>query len=211
MYRCSFKIKHKNCYETKLSEEFPEHYIAVIDIQSKNKAQKQYFYSITGEPTAFNKIITYLQTTKHYTYIKEAERTKKQLLLHVELNQLGYVQNLLQRHHSFLIDIHTVYGGYEYWDIGTTNKKNIQHLLKDLRTIGDVNVIYLGEITFAQKLLSEQQKKIFTYAYKNGYYELPRKLTIATIAKHLKLNPSTVGEHLMKAENKLILFAAKRI
>ena len=77
--------------------------------------------------------------------------------------------------------------------------------------MGDIKVLYISEVEFAHTLLSKQQKKIFMHAYQQGYYEIPRKTTIAKIAQMLKLNHATVGEHLLKAENKLIISMAKRL
>ena len=77
--------------------------------------------------------------------------------------------------------------------------------------MGELKVLHIGEVEFAHSLLSKQQKKVFLYAHEQGYYEIPRKTTVAKIAKALKLNASTVGEHLLRAENKLMNSMATRI
>ncbi len=211
MFKFSFKIKHKNCSETVLSRRFPQHHIAVIDIQSKNQRQKQYFYYITGNEKQFDKIIAFLKKSHAYKLCKEVERSKDTLLLLVMLDQKSYVQNLIQKYHGFFLEHHTVYGGYEYWHIGLLDKKAIPIIMKEIKKIGEMKVLYIGEVDFGHTLLSKQQKKIFKYAFEQGYYEIPRKLTIEQIAKALKLNHATVGEHLQKAENKLINTMARRV
>ena len=77
--------------------------------------------------------------------------------------------------------------------------------------MGELKVLYIGEVEFAHSLLPKQQKKVFIHAYQHGYYEIPRRTTVAKIAKALKLNPSTIGEHLLKAENKLIKSTVPRL
>lgn len=77
--------------------------------------------------------------------------------------------------------------------------------------MGKLKVLYIGEVEFANALLSKQQKKIFDYAYQMGYYEIPRKITISKIAKALNLKHATAGEHLIKAENKMIKAMAKKL
>ena len=52
--------------------------------------------------------------------------------------------------------------------------------------------------------LTDQQRKALTLAYSSGYYELPRKVNLESLAKRQKLNKSTFAEHLLKAENYLI-------
>lgn len=211
MYRFSFKIQHRDCSETGLSIAFPKHHITVFDIQSKNPTEKQYFYHITGNPRDFDAIIVYLHGSKTYKVTKEIERTKDTLLLLVVLKQPRFIQNIIQQHHGFFIDLHTVHGGHEYWHVGAADKNAIRIMQEEIRKVGEMKTLYLGKVDFGHTLLSQQQKRVFSHAFEWGYYEQPRKTTIAKIAKALKLNPATVGEHLLKAENKLIHAMAKRV
>ena len=77
--------------------------------------------------------------------------------------------------------------------------------------MGELKILYIGKVDFAHSRLPAQQKKVIKYAYEQGYYEVPRKTTIAKIARALHLNHSTVGEHLLRAENKLISSMIHRI
>ena len=211
MYKLSFKVKHKGCFETGLSIKFPKHHITVADIQSTHPKEKQYFYYITGDSTKFDSIISYLKKSKGYKLTKEIERSKDTLLLLVVLYQTGYIQNIIQEYHGFFIDLHTVSEGYEYWHIGVVDRESIDKMLKKFEKMGKLKILYIGQVDFANTLLSKQQKKVFMFTYEKGYYEIPRKTTLAKIAKSLKLNPATVGEHLLKAENKLIHSMAKKL
>ena len=211
MYKFSFRIRHKNCSETGLSIKFPKHHITVLDIQAKYPRKKQYLYYIKGNAKEFDKIIMYLQKSKTYKFTKEVERSKDTLVLLVVLYQTGYIQNIIQKYNGFFIDFHTVSEGYEYWHVGVVERDTIEKMRKELRKAGKVETLYIGKVDFEQHLLSPQQKNIFSTAFEVGYYELPRKTTIAKIAKVLQLTPATVGEHLLKAENKLIHAIAKKV
>ncbi|MDO8481122.1 MAG: helix-turn-helix domain-containing protein [Nanoarchaeota archaeon] len=211
MYKFSFKIRHRGCAETGLSVKYPKHYITVIDIQSRNPKEKQYFYYITGKRSGFDGMLRHLKTSKPYKLTKEIERSKDKLLLLVVLNQSGYVQNTIQKYNGFLIDHHTVFGGYEYWHVGVLDRKSIIPMKQELQKAGDVKTLYIGEVEFAHSLLSPQQRKVFLHAFEHGYYEIPRKTTVAEMAKALGLNSATVGEHLMKAENKAVSSVARKL
>ncbi|MBS3136866.1 helix-turn-helix domain-containing protein [Candidatus Woesearchaeota archaeon] len=87
----------------------------------------------------------------------------------------------------------------------------MQLMIKELKKIGSFKTLFIGDVDFSQPLLSKQQKKIFSYAVQQGYYELPRKTTIVEIAKALQLSSATAGEHLLKAENKLLCGIAAKI
>ncbi|NQV08966.1 helix-turn-helix domain-containing protein [Candidatus Woesearchaeota archaeon] len=211
MYKLSFKVKHKGCHETGLSIKFPKHHITVVDIQSTHPKEKQYFYYISGDSKSFDDIIKHLKRSKGYKVAKEIERSRDTLLLLVVLYQEGYIQNVIQKYNGFFLELHTVYEGYEYWHIGLVNNEPVNEMLKEFKKMGDLKILYMGEVEFANTILSKQQKKIFKYACEKGYYELPRKTTIAKIAKEMKLNPSTAGEHLLKAENKILKLMSKKI
>ena len=211
MYKFSFKIRHKNCWETALSINFPKHHITVVDIQSIDPKEKQYLYYINGNNKKFDFIIKDIEKSKGYKFVKEIERSKDTLLLLVVLYQTSYIQNIIQKYNAFFIDLHTVYNGFEYWHLGIINKDIIPTMVEELRKMGKMKFLYLGEVDFAHRLLAKQQKKVFNLAFESGYYNIPRNTTISKIAKSLKLNSSTVGEHLVKAENKLINMMAKKL
>lgn len=211
MYKFSFKIRHKGCSETGLSIKFPNHHITVLDIQAKDPKKKQYLYYIKGDAKDFDRILKFLQKSKAYKFAKEIERSKDTIVLLVILYQIRYIQNTIQKYNGFFVEHHTVHEGYEYWHVGVIERETIEKIRKELKKAGRVETLYIGKVDFAQHLLSAQQKKIFNYAFEAGYYEMPRKTTIAKIAAALHLNPATVGEHLLKAENKLIHAMAKRI
>ena len=211
MYKFSFKIRHKNCAETSLSINFPKHYITVFDIQSRNPKEKQYLYYIKGQENFFDFILEYITKSGSYKLAKEIERKKSSMMVLVVLNQSSYIQNIIQKYNGFFIDLHTVSGGFEYWHIGVIDRKYIEPMRKELKKIGDLETLHIGEVDFENMLLSKQQKKVFNFAMESGYYEMPRKTTIAQIAKALRINSSTTGEHLLKAENKIINSAARKI
>ena len=56
----------------------------------------------------------------------------------------------------------------------------------------------------ALNTLSEQQKQALFSAYADGYYEVPSKVNLETLAEQQHVNKSTFAEHLMKAENRVI-------
>ena len=52
--------------------------------------------------------------------------------------------------------------------------------------------------------LTPRQREILTIAVEEGYYQIPRRVTIEEIADALSLDSSTVGEHLQKIEACLV-------
>lgn len=52
--------------------------------------------------------------------------------------------------------------------------------------------------------LTDRQREVVTTAYYLGYYEVPRTVSAAEVAAELGLEPSTVSEHLQRAERNFL-------
>lgn len=52
--------------------------------------------------------------------------------------------------------------------------------------------------------LTDRQSEVIHYAFENGYYEIPRRLTTEEIADEIGVKRRTAEEHLRRAENKLL-------
>ncbi len=69
-------------------------------------------------------------------------------------------------------------------------------------------VVSLTEANFAPdsplSKLTEKQREVLIAAYKLGYYDLPRRIKSEKLAEKLNIGNSTLGEHLRKAEQRLL-------
>jgi predicted DNA binding protein len=52
--------------------------------------------------------------------------------------------------------------------------------------------------------LTNRQRQILTVAVEEGYYEVPREVTLEEVAAEMDLSRATVGEHLQKIEGKIL-------
>lgn len=52
--------------------------------------------------------------------------------------------------------------------------------------------------------LTSKQRQALLAAYALGYYDVPRRISSEELGKHLKIDKSTLVEHLRKAEKKLV-------
>src|SRR5215212_3225012 len=92
--------------------------------------------------------------------------------------------------------------------IGKGNE--IKKLLHYTNKWGDNSFKILGLTSIDTKgasLLSKltlRQRQMLLTAYALGYYDMPRRISSDELSRHLKLDKSTIVEHLRKAERKII-------
>jgi len=69
-----------------------------------------------------------------------------------------------------------------------------------IASVGDAR---FGRISLFS-MLTEKQKRAMIAAYEKGYYDVPRRIGAKEIAQILKVSPSTLVEHLRRAEKHLL-------
>lgn len=82
---------------------------------------------------------------------------------------------------------------------GTIDEYERSGVSPDLRKLGG----YEGG-TKPLDELTDRQREIVQLAYDQGYYEVPRQISTDELADELGLDPSTVAEHLQRAERNLL-------
>lgn len=108
--------------------------------------------------------------------------------------------------------------GWEYYRLITFRHEDLRKLMQRLEEKGFVfdvvrKVPFDGFIASSLTLtadalfsdLTEKQMDALLTAYNHGYYRLPRKNDVQTIASKRRVARTTFQEHLKKAENKLVV------
>jgi predicted DNA binding protein len=72
----------------------------------------------------------------------------------------------------------------------------------------NVNIEQVGQYHPEERdflsLLTDRQREVFEHAVRVGYYEIPRGANQEELAAALGCAPSTVDEHLRKAESRML-------
>lgn len=86
-------------------------------------------------------------------------------------------------------------------------EKDLRKLINETRDKIDVEVEQVGSyepLPYHRHELTERQREVVETAIELGYYESPRKATYEDIAVDLDCSPSAVGQHLRRAEAKVM-------
>ncbi len=164
-----------------------------------------------------------------HEYVNELCKLEKRVhISRVEGNQIfysylqpesNYTSVALERDVFFLRPL-TVKNGFEYWTLASWDRKKLIELPKKAKGIGSKASFKLLSIRkekpnlFVSSVagsLSPRQLQAFQTATEMGYYEYPRKIALAQLAKILGMAKSTLREHLRIAESKLMPATATQI
>ncbi|MFH0970999.1 MAG: helix-turn-helix domain-containing protein [Candidatus Micrarchaeota archaeon] len=111
-------------------------------------------------------------------------------------------------------------GGYEYWFVGSWDKKNLLRLKDKVGRKSEhakIQLLKLKEqpvdffIPDVLEKLPEKRRDVLKKAVELGYYSFPRGINLKQLAKRLQLSPATLREHMRLAENELIPMAVRQM
>lgn len=90
----------------------------------------------------------------------------------------------------------------DYADVKLKKKRYISP--EDAVSLSAFRTSGFFDLQSAKEILAPKQIEVFQKAVDYGYYEVPKKISIEELAEKLGTSPSTVAEHLRKAEAKLL-------
>ncbi len=90
----------------------------------------------------------------------------------------------------------------DYADVKLKKKRYIQP--EDAVSLSAFRTSGFFDLQSAKEILAPRQLEVFQKAVDYGYYDVPKRISIGELSEKLDASPSTVAEHLRKAESKLL-------
>lgn len=88
------------------------------------------------------------------------------------------------------------------------NNEIMKTFLDVIGQLGEIKNVSFQPAAFSDSsilsCLTERQKEVIQTAKKNGYYDVPRKISTEELSKRLGISAATTIEHLRKAEHRII-------
>ncbi len=149
-------------------------------------------------------VITAIQDFKHVVSMEITERHKGRLLAIVEVrNCPGCVS--LATADVFLLAAHTTEDKRLEWKVAFSNREDLDTLVSQLQETGaDVELVRVSNAIDDGLRLTDRQLKIVEVAFKRGYYDYPKRISIRELARIFNVSTATVSEILRRGQRKII-------
>jgi predicted DNA binding protein len=105
----------------------------------------------------------------------------------------------------FLLSAHTTEEKRLEWKIAFSKRKDLDLLISKLQAAkADVAVLRVSNALDDGLHLTDRQLKIVEVAFKRGYYDYPKRVSIRELARIFQVSTATVSEILRRGQRKII-------
>lgn len=162
----------------------------------------------------------FLESVRKDKRVKSIEQYHDFILVHVQHPLSREIRSEIQIFYNPQYirtkPVHMSSDGWEYWEVACLDRNELNKLIQ----VAIKN--YHGELFYIRQeklksiaslelmpLLTEKQSESIKLAFREGYYNYPRRKTLPILAKSLKKSYSAYQENLRKAEKKIIEYFFK--
>jgi predicted DNA binding protein len=220
MQEIVFKIKHEGCPYGAISSRHPRMLMSlwcnsIMDV-----------YDIKGESGELPTILKELRHLVRRSYAQVKSETIDESSGRITVVASSKVMRVandssvavrIKRNHCLHVQPITYKGDWEYYRILSVEDGEMKGLFRDLKSLGETEIVLnknvdglMGRDIFTNSLtglladLTGKQLAALIDALEDGYYKVPRNVTVAKLAKAKGIPRTTYEEHLHKAESKVL-------
>jgi len=206
MYKLKLSLEREDDWKLLLTQQFPDLKFKVVNsfLANPNLNVSVVFVRTKSK----QKLLNFMKSL-----VKECnvlEQGDDYMFLEVFANTSFFEKELFHKYKCFQMNGLLLHNGNVVYELGSSKRENLTALFNQLKKLVKVNMLSLSPSKFQTLNLSSQQSLVLQLAYENGYYDFPRGATAENLAVKLKLKPSTVNEHIRKAENKVMKYVLEK-
>jgi len=115
------------------------------------------------------------------------------------------VCNTILTHNAFLVSGKSIQDDVITYSFMVPTFESYQGILSDLDKTGHkVTIRKVGKFEQQISVLTENQEKILWLAFKSGFFDYPRRMNMAELAKKLGISPATLSESVRRGTRRLL-------
>jgi predicted DNA binding protein len=148
-----------------------------------------------------------IQSIKDFDHVEDVEiteRHKGRLLAIVDVVDCPGCVSLATAD-VFLLSAHTTENKRLEWKVAFSAREDLDKLIWELQNTGtEVELIRVSNAIDDGLRLTDRQLKIVEVAFKRGYYDYPKRISIRELARIFSVSTATVSEILRRGQRKII-------
>lgn len=150
-----------------------------------------------------NEVVGTLRRNRFVERVEAIVPPRGKVLATLQVRDCGSCRTLALSE-CFLTDaVATEAGGVE-WRIVAAQREAVENLVKSLQGRGiEVEVAAIRSVKGAGSL-TERQDRVLSLAFKLGFFEFPKRISLTNLAKKLDISKSTLSEILRNGEEKVL-------
>jgi predicted DNA binding protein len=149
-------------------------------------------------------VIKTIEDFEHVVGMEITERHKGRLLAIVEVRDCPGCVSLATAD-VFLLAAHTTEDKRIEWKVAFSSREDVDNLVLELQRTGtDVELVRVSNTIDDGLKLTDRQLKIVEVAFKRGYYDYPKRISIRELARIFGVSTATVSEILRRGQRKII-------
>ncbi|WP_336134005.1 helix-turn-helix domain-containing protein [Natronomonas amylolytica] len=182
---------------------------SLLHIDSFGDGTGVLLYRLVGTKDAVVEVIEEHEDVISYDLLDVEAEDTFHLYLHVHPGEPAGTLMALCYEYALIIDTpieFTNRGGVLVTIVGTHDM--LRQALKAVPDRISISIQQVGQYSPGTRdmlsMLTDRQREVFETAVEMGYYDIPRQVNQGDLAERLGCAPSTVDEHLRKAESKML-------
>ena len=152
-------------------------------------------------------ILNFLSKYNEFSKVECLDNTKNYILIKTKLKMKSLTNNQhFVKHSCFQVGNIQMDKTAEIWTFFTPKKENIKTLITELKENNDrdIKVLSITKYSLHSKGLTDKQYFYFEYLYRNGYFQIPKKITLDVASKELNTTPTNINKHVNRAVKKIV-------
>jgi predicted DNA binding protein len=192
-YHVVIEIENKQCKMVKKLASLGFSHLKVVDVRSSSTGCVRHLMDV-GEEQA-KKVPKELAAKGHV-------ESKSSVWLESEGCE---VCNTILAHNAFLVSGKSMQDNIITYSFMVPTFEAYQGILSDLKKTGHpVNVRKVGKFAPQIGVLTENQERIFWLALRSGFFDYPRQIGMAELAKKLGISAATLSEIIRRGTRRLL-------
>ena len=171
---------------------------------SREKAAGWCLVEIRGRDNLLDTVIEEIRTHPSVGAVKLQSREIGKVILMVDIARCEACKALMQSRYFLTYPVE-IRNGYMTWLMVTDNNRTLGGICGQLEAIGCVvNVIEVTPLEEEKRLLTKRQEEVIGVAFKNGYFDHPRRNDSHAVAAELGISAATFSEIVRAAQRRIL-------